>query len=350
MTANLIPHHSSWFERPPIMLQVRETLPMNPKITRCCRCKHTISLKTKEGSLMFKNYKYTTNLGIKRNGLAPLYFYNVSTLSQQHTFRSCYDSKIRLPSKISFVTSVRHLQTSNAIYFAEPNKPSSKVEETTEAIKEKAKEVIEKKPEMQVATPAASTVTPVVKKPLRQRIMDEIYHYYHGFRLLFIDIRVSSVLVWKVLKGGTLSRREYNLLIRTVGDMFRLVPFSIFIIVPFMEFLLPVFIKLFPGMLPSTFQTATEKISVEQYFVNIKQELSYRKPLPILRQRSKSSGLVDNVIAESRRPKTSLKIVPISKISNSRGADQKYKLNCNGKAIMYRAKNLNNHVMPRGLP
>ncbi|KAG8276177.1 Acetyl-CoA acetyltransferase, mitochondrial [Homalodisca vitripennis] len=115
-------------------------------------------------------------------------------------------------------------------------------------------------------------------------------------------------------------------------------------------------------------------------------------------QRSKSSGLVDNVIAESRRPfswcvallyfrvlplhfskhknstktnitklklnsclrpsarasaapkvngrKTSLEIVPISKISNSRGAYQKYKLNCNGKAIMYRA----NHVMPRGLP
>ncbi|KAG8262593.1 Atp5jp [Homalodisca vitripennis] len=154
--------------------------------------------------------------------------------------------------------------------------------------------------------------------------------------------------------------------------------------------------------------------SVEQYFVNIKQKLSYRKPLPILRQRSKSSGLVDNVIAESRRPfswfvallyfrvlplhlskhknstktnitklklnsllkkhsklvfildhipppkmrvppaisadlkerKTSLEIVPISKISNSRGADQKYKLDCNGKAIMYSA----NHVMPRGLP
>ncbi|KAG8247810.1 hypothetical protein J6590_054027 [Homalodisca vitripennis] len=43
-------------------------------------------------------------------------------------------------------------------------------------------------------------------------------------------------------------------------------------------------------------------LSVEQYFVNIKQELSYRKPLPILRQRSKSSGVVDNVIAESRHP------------------------------------------------
>lgn len=41
--------------------------------------------------------------------------------------------------------------------------------------------------------------------------------------------------------------------------MFRLIPFSVFIIVPFMEFLLPVAIKLFPGLLPSTFQTATEK-------------------------------------------------------------------------------------------
>ncbi|KAG8319981.1 hypothetical protein J6590_079594 [Homalodisca vitripennis] len=102
--------------------------------------------------------------------------------------------------------------------------------------------------------------------------------------------------------------------------------------------------------------------SVQQYFVNIKQ--SYRKPLPILKQRSKSSGLVDNVIAVSppvqlvlpclladvNERKTSLEIVPISKISNSRGADQKYKLNCNGNAIMYRATNLNNHVMPSGLP
>ena len=35
--------------------------------------------------------------------------------------------------------------------------------------------------------------------------------------------------------------------------MFRLVPFSVFIIVPFMEFTLPIFLKLFPNMLPSTF-------------------------------------------------------------------------------------------------
>ena len=49
-------------------------------------------------------------------------------------------------------------------------------------------------------------------------------------------------------------------LVRTVGDLFRVLPFSIFIIIPFMELLLPVFIKLFPNMLPSTFQTANAEV------------------------------------------------------------------------------------------
>jgi hypothetical protein len=43
-------------------------------------------------------------------------------------------------------------------------------------------------------------------------------------------------------------------LIRTTGDVFRLVPMLVFIVVPFMEFLLPVALKLFPNMLPSTFE------------------------------------------------------------------------------------------------
>ncbi|GMH10509.1 hypothetical protein Nepgr_012350 [Nepenthes gracilis] len=42
--------------------------------------------------------------------------------------------------------------------------------------------------------------------------------------------------------------------LKAVASMSRLVPFAVFIIVPFMEFLLPVFLKLFPNMLPSTFQ------------------------------------------------------------------------------------------------
>lgn len=100
---------------------------------------------------------------------------------------------------------------------------------------------------------------PVAKKSLKQKVIDEILHYYHGFRLLGIDVKISAGLVWRILQGKSLTRREHRLLTRTVADLFRLVPFSVFIIVPFMELLLPVFIKLFPGMLPSTFQTASEK-------------------------------------------------------------------------------------------
>jgi LETM1 and EF-hand domain-containing protein 1 len=40
------------------------------------------------------------------------------------------------------------------------------------------------------------------------RFVDECKHYYSGFKLLFLDVRVSSGIVWKVLNGYTLSRRE----------------------------------------------------------------------------------------------------------------------------------------------
>lgn len=99
----------------------------------------------------------------------------------------------------------------------------------------------------------------VQKRTLKKRIVDELKHYYHGFRLLFIDLRISSRYARKILKGEQLSRREHQQLVRSTSDLFRLVPFSVFIIVPFMEFLLPVFLKFFPSMLPSTFQTSKDK-------------------------------------------------------------------------------------------
>lgn len=72
-------------------------------------------------------------------------------------------------------------------------------------------------------------------------------------------MKISAKLIWRILQGKELSRREHRLLVKTTGDMFRLIPFSVFVIVPFMEFLLPIAIKVFPGLLPSTFQTATDK-------------------------------------------------------------------------------------------
>lgn len=99
-----------------------------------------------------------------------------------------------------------------------------------------------------------------VKRPLLKRIVDEVVHYYHGFRLLFIDIRICVRLLWQVVRGSDLSRREREQLVRTTADIFRLVPFMVFIIVPFMELALPIFVKLFPNLLPSTFQTTKDKV------------------------------------------------------------------------------------------
>ncbi|MCI4388455.1 hypothetical protein PGIGA_G00086110 [Pangasianodon gigas] len=103
----------------------------------------------------------------------------------------------------------------------------------------------------------------VARKSLGQRVLDELKHYYHGFRLLGIDTKIAGRMVWRLLHGQQLTRRERRRLMRTCADLFRLVPFMVFIIVPFMEFLLPVFLKLFPEMLPSTFETESKKASTK---------------------------------------------------------------------------------------
>lgn len=163
------------------------------------------------------------------------------------------------------MNSVRYFSLSASRFEA-----SSKVEETVKKIQEKEKEKdLPKKPELAM-TPAKV----VVKKSIKQKIWDEVLHYYHGFRLLFIDINVARKLLGKVLSGKTLTRREYMLLIRTTGDVFRLVPFSVFIIVPFMELLLPVFIKFFPGMLPSTFETAKDMEDKARKNLKVKLEMA----------------------------------------------------------------------------
>nr|XP_014085692.1 mitochondrial proton/calcium exchanger protein [Bactrocera oleae]XP_014085693.1 mitochondrial proton/calcium exchanger protein [Bactrocera oleae]XP_014085694.1 mitochondrial proton/calcium exchanger protein [Bactrocera oleae]XP_014085695.1 mitochondrial proton/calcium exchanger protein [Bactrocera oleae]XP_036231068.1 mitochondrial proton/calcium exchanger protein [Bactrocera oleae]XP_036231069.1 mitochondrial proton/calcium exchanger protein [Bactrocera oleae]XP_036231070.1 mitochondrial len=152
---------------------------------------------------------------------------------------------------------------------------SSKVEVTVKTMKEKQKEKVEeiikeasapavtKAVGEPVETGKAIAAEPpkavVAKKSLGTRVWEELVHYYHGFRLLFIDINISRKLLWRILNGKTLTRRENKLLLRTTSDLFRLIPFSVFLIVPFMELLLPFFIRFFPGMLPSTFQTAKDR-------------------------------------------------------------------------------------------
>jgi len=154
---------------------------------------------------------------------------------------------------------------------------SSKIEDTVVRLKERAEqelaeqsqvEDLEKKINLvmeqadlavKVSVEKKKKEEVAVKKSLGERVMAELKHYYSGFKLLFLDVKISSKIIWKTVHGKTLSRRENRQLVRTVSDLFRLVPFSVFIIVPFMELLLPVALKLFPGMLPSTFTSADDR-------------------------------------------------------------------------------------------
>lgn len=101
--------------------------------------------------------------------------------------------------------------------------------------------------------------------PLRTRVWakvkHEAAHYWHGSKLLAAEVRISSRLQWKLLHGETLTRRERRQLKRTTTDLLRLIPFAVFVVVPFMEFLLPVALKLFPNMLPSTFEDKFAAVS-----------------------------------------------------------------------------------------
>ncbi|KAF4833238.1 LETM1 domain-containing protein mdm28 [Colletotrichum tropicale] len=87
-----------------------------------------------------------------------------------------------------------------------------------------------------------------------QKVKKEAHHYWDGTKLLAAEVRISTRLALKMAAGYELSRRENRQLRRTVQDLGRLVPFSMFVIVPFAELLLPVALRLFPNMLPSTYE------------------------------------------------------------------------------------------------
>ncbi|CAG0887381.1 unnamed protein product, partial [Cyprideis torosa] len=99
----------------------------------------------------------------------------------------------------------------------------------------------------------SETTVAVPKTTIWQKIKGELIHTWHAFKLMWFDTKVAYGLTKRLLSGHQLSRREHQQLVRTVSDLFRLVPFSVFIIVPFLEFTLPFFLYFFPNMLPSQF-------------------------------------------------------------------------------------------------
>jgi len=119
-----------------------------------------------------------------------------------------------------------------------------------------------------------------------QKVKREAAHYWDGTKLLGFEIRISSKLALKMAAGYELTRRERRQLQRTVKDLGRLIPFLPFVIVPFAELLLPVALKLFPNMLPSTYEGQTAKDDKAKALRATRKDVS-----DFLRQTLKETGL-----------------------------------------------------------
>lgn len=132
-------------------------------------------------------------------------------------------------------------------------KPAEASAEATKA------EVVATKEGVMEKSDAAKKDQEEKKLTVWQKVKKEAQHYWDGSKLLGTEIKISWRLALKMAAGYELTRRENKQLQRTVQDLGRLVPFSVFIIVPLGEALLPVALKLFPNMLPSTFEGAKSK-------------------------------------------------------------------------------------------
>ncbi|EED12272.1 MRS7 family protein [Talaromyces stipitatus ATCC 10500] len=126
---------------------------------------------------------------------------------------------------------------------------------------EPEKRAVEKKEEMK-------------KMTIGQKIKHEIQHYWDGTKLLATEVRISVKLAMKMAAGYELSRREHRQLQRTVKDLARLVPFSVFVIVPFAELLLPIALRMFPNMLPSTYEGQKSKDKKAETLRGTRKEVS----------------------------------------------------------------------------
>lgn len=140
------------------------------------------------------------------------------------------------------------------------------------------------------------------KEPLMDRIKHEVKHYVNGTKLLGYEIKISTKLLVKFGQGYELTRRERNQLKRTMSDVFRLVPFSAFIVIPFAELLLPIALKIFPNLLPSTYESGKDKLAKRDKLLETR-----RKTSSFLHETLEESNLLNyNSIENTEKKETFL--------------------------------------------
>ncbi|KAI7901415.1 LETM1-like protein-domain-containing protein [Cokeromyces recurvatus] len=214
---------------------------------------------------MYRAFNSTTvrQLGLKTNGSA-IAFRHVRQQQQRRPAAS-----IRLVLLNPNVSTKRMVHIQRGLLRSEQQKIMSEEKETmTSRAAALAKEQQAK------ATLNTATTTVKPKKTIWEKVKEEAIHYWHGTKLLGLEVRISSALTWKLLNGGKLTRREHRQLRRTTSDLMRLIPFAFFIIVPFMEFLLPVALKLFPNMLPSTYESKSQEEKKKMQLLKVRLEMA----------------------------------------------------------------------------
>lgn len=137
------------------------------------------------------NLSYTRQCSL--NGSSHLYcavlIPNAAALGHTHTLSH--------RTVVQLTTPVRWVHTSGC------RLDESKVERSLRSLKDRNKKLEEGGP---IYSPTVDAEP--VRRTLGQRVIDEVKHYYHGFRLLWIDTTITGRMLWRVLNGQILSRRE----------------------------------------------------------------------------------------------------------------------------------------------
>ena len=144
------------------------------------------------------------------------FYRNVITIEPLHTYPWIHHRRTLFTSSASHDPSASKSSNKSKLWEEEGNK--SKVEEAVEAMKEKKEKLKEKAFQMECSPEEIEpivAVSPPSKKTIWQRVKHEVVHYYNGFKLLYLEINIAARMLWQVMNGRVLSRRERRQVIKS---------------------------------------------------------------------------------------------------------------------------------------
>lgn len=160
------------------------------------------------------------------------------------------------------------------------------------------------------------------KPSIWSKVKHEAHHYWDGTKLLGFEVKISFKLLMKLSAGRSLTRREMLQLKRTTSDVVRLVPFAAFVLVPFAELLLPIALKLFPNLLPSTYESSQsrnkklENLKKTRLLMSdiIKEQNTHFKPTNITDEQKKLFNSFYTHIRATGEPESREQLIAVAKL------------------------------------